>query len=148
MLHIVAAALIAQAQPPGASPSDRPAELPMFSGALKFADPVDVEVLPHALDAGWKGEDTCELLQETAEALMFKCTFEPGQGHERHFHNAHVGYVVSGGKMRITDQTGTREQEIPTGASWTSDGVPWHEAVNIGDTTASYVIIEPKGASE
>ena len=104
--------------------------------------------LPHALDAGWEGEETCELLQETEELKAFKCTFAPGQGHERHYHNAHVGYVVEGGVMRITDETGSREQTIPAGVSWSSDGVKWHEAVNIGDTTTSYVIVEPKGASE
>lgn len=149
MIASANAALFAQAaQPPGAGEPARPAELPVFSGAIKFAEPEDVEVLPHALDAGWKGEKTCELLQETEELKAFKCTFAPGQGHEKHYHLAHFGYVVEGGAMRITDETGTREQEIETGATWVSDGVAWHEAENIGDTTASYVIVEPKGGAK
>ncbi len=100
--------------------------------------------LPHAFDAGWKGEATCETLTDNADVRAGRCAFPPGVGHERHFHNAHWGYVVAGGKMRITDENGVREQEFPNGLSWWSDGVAWHEAVNIGDTTAIYVIIEPK----
>jgi len=100
--------------------------------------------LPHAIDAGWQGQETCEQLQETDALLAFKCTFPPGVGHEKHFHPAHIGYVAEGGTMRITDDQGTREQVIPAGASWQSAGVPWHVAVNIGDTTTSYVIVEPK----
>ncbi|MEO0696551.1 MAG: cupin domain-containing protein [Pseudomonadota bacterium] len=100
--------------------------------------------LPHAADAGWKGEETCELLQDNDYVRAFKCTFKPGQGHERHYHNAHFGYILEGGKMEITDEGGTREQETPAGVSWWSNGVDWHEPVNIGDTTTSYIIIEPK----
>ncbi len=100
--------------------------------------------LPHAIDAGWQGQDTCERLQETDALLAFKCTFPPGVGHERHFHRAHIGYVVEGGRMQITDDKGTLEQVIPAGVSWQSAGVPWHVAVNIGETATSYVIVEPK----
>jgi hypothetical protein len=37
-----------------------------------------------------------------------------------------------------------REQETPAGATWKSDGIAWHEALNIGDTTAVYIIVEDK----
>ena len=100
---------------------------------------------PHALDAGWEGEKTCVLLRENEEVRAFKCAFAPGEGHERHWHAPHFGYIVEGGTMRITDADGTREQETPGGASWWSDGVAWHEALNIGATTTSYIIVEPKG---
>jgi hypothetical protein len=66
-------------------------------------------------------------------------------GHERHFHPRHVGYVIAGGRMQITDAAGTRVQDIPTGISFSNpEGISWYEAVNIGDTTASYLMIEPK----
>lgn len=100
--------------------------------------------LPDPLEAGWQGEKVCELLQENDEVRMLRCTFPPGVGHERHYHLPHAGYIVEGGTMRITDETGTREQVTPTGASWWSDGVAAHEAVNIGDTTTVYIIVEPK----
>jgi hypothetical protein len=56
-----------------------------------------------------------------------------------------VGYVIAGGRMQITDAGGTRVQDVPTGISFANpDGIRWHEAVNVGDSTASYLMIEPK----
>lgn len=101
--------------------------------------------LPDPLAAGWRGAPVCERLQETDAQRLLRCTFPPGVGHERHFHARHLGYVIAGGRMRIEDASGVREVDIPTGYSWESDGVVWHEALNIGDTTAVYLIIEPKG---
>lgn len=46
--------------------------------------------------------------------------------------------------MRINDETGVREVDLPTGSSFTSDGVAWHEVLNIGDTPVVYLIVEPK----
>ena len=137
----LATALFMQAPP-------EPAEIPNWGGAIKYAEPKGkIEGgLPHALDAGWQGEKTCELLFENDQMRALRCAFAPGVGHERHYHPAHWGYIVEGGVMQITDETGTREQETPAGAAWWSDGVAWHEALNIGDTTAVYIIIEPKNA--
>lgn len=104
--------------------------------------------LPNPLEAGWDGEKVCELLFENDEMRAARCIFPPGVGHERHFHPPHWGYIVEGGVMQITDKDGIREQPTPAGANWWSDGVGWHEALNIGDTTTVYVIIEPKGAVE
>ena len=128
-----------------AQPVENP--IPPSGGALKFADSETVTELPHAIDAGWKGKRVCEPLFENAAVRAARCTFAPGVGHEKHFHPPHFGYIIKGGVMEITDADGTREQETPTGASWWSDGVEWHQAVNIGDTTAVYVIVEPKNAA-
>ena len=102
--------------------------------------------LPDPLAAGWKGEAVCELLHENEKARALRCTFPPGVGHERHYHPPHFGYILEGGVMEITDKDGKREQPTPEGATWWSDGVEWHEAVNIGDTTTVYIIVEPKSA--
>lgn len=101
--------------------------------------------VPDPLAAGWKGEKVCELLQENGLLRSFRCTFPPGVGHEIHQHAPHSGYVLTGGKMRIIDETGTHEVETKDGASWKSDGIKWHEVLNIGDTTAVYIITEVKG---
>ncbi|TNE33917.1 MAG: cupin domain-containing protein [Alphaproteobacteria bacterium] len=98
--------------------------------------------LPSALEAGWKGDRVCALLHETETHRVLRCTFPPGVGHERHFHPAHFGYALSGGRMRITDANGMRTVEIPTGSSFSSTGVPWHEGVNVGDTTVAYIMVE------
>lgn len=102
--------------------------------------------LPSAFDAGWHGAKVCEPLFENATMRAARCTFPPGGGHERHFHPPHWGYIVEGSTMRITTAAGTVDRELKAGTSWWSDGIAWHEAVNIGKTTAVYIIVEPKTA--
>ncbi len=117
--------------------------IPASGGALIMP----AQVLPDPLEAGWQGEKVCEVLQEDARMRALRCTFAPGAGHERHFHSAHFGYVLEGGRMRITDKTGTRDVETKAGDSWKSDGVDWHEALNIGETPTVYIIVEPKASA-
>ena len=100
--------------------------------------------LPDPLIAGWNGAPVCEKLHEDSDQRILKCTFPPGAGHERHFHDKHFGYAIAGGRMRITDSSGTREVDLATGISFASDGVVWHEVLNIGDSTTVFLIVEPK----
>jgi beta-alanine degradation protein BauB len=100
--------------------------------------------LPSAFDAGWKGQRVCIPLFENATMRAARCTFPPGDGHDRHYHPPHWGYIIEGGTMRITTAAGTRERTLVSGANWWSDGIDWHEAINIGTTTSVYVIVEPK----
>lgn len=100
--------------------------------------------LPDPLEAGWNGQPVCVKLHEDSDHRILRCTFAPSIGHERHFHQRNFGYAVAGGRMQITDAEGTREVDLPTGSSFASDGVAWHEVVNVGDSTVVYLIIEPK----
>ena len=100
--------------------------------------------LPDPLAAGWNGSPVCENLHEDAEQRILRCTFPPSVGHERHYHERHFGYALSGGRVRVTDANGTRDLHLATGRSFTSDGVAWHEVLNVGDTTIVYLIVEPK----
>ena len=105
---------------------------------------VKLDRLPDPVEAGWKGASVCEVLHDDAYQRVLRCTFPPTVGHERHYHDRHFGYVIAGGRMQITDSTGTRVVEPATGAHFESDGTGWHEVVNIGDSTATYLIMEPK----
>lgn len=98
--------------------------------------------LPSALEAGWEGEPVCELRHQTETHRVLKCSFAPGVGHERHYHPAHFGYALSGGSMKLTDASGDRVAQIETGSTYSSDGVEWHQVVNVGDTTVTYLIVE------
>ena len=100
--------------------------------------------LPDPLKAGWQGKDVCELLHEDDELRVLKCTFPPGVGHERHYHAPHFGYTLSGSTFQITDTTGTRKLKVRSGSSFSSDGIEWHEVLNIGDSTGVFLIIESK----
>ena len=135
------AALCVIAAPAFAQQAENP--IPFDGGALIMPK----DALPDPLDAGWKEKRVCEILQETQTFRALKCVFAPGEGHERHFHAPHFGYVLEGGKMRITDRKGTREVETTAGASWKSDGVEWHEVLNVGRKPAVYIIVEPKNAA-
>lgn len=100
--------------------------------------------LPDPLEAGWNNQAVCEILSENEKVRVLKCTFPPGVGHERHYHKAHFGYTLSGSTFRMTDTTGTREVKVPTGTDFFNDGIEWHEVLNIGDSTAVFLIVEPK----
>lgn len=99
--------------------------------------------LPHAFDAGWKGQKTCELLSEDDTNRVARCIFPPGVGHEKHYHNPHFGYVLEGGTLKITDSQGEREVTTISGGKWSTENITVHEALNIGETTTSYLIVEP-----
>ena len=96
------------------------------------------------LEVGWNNQPVCEVLEENDKLRVLKCTFSPGVGHERHYHSAHFGYTIVGSKFRIKDTTGVREINVPTGSNFYNDKIEWHEVLNIGDSTAVFLIMEPK----
>lgn len=100
--------------------------------------------LPDPLQAGWDNKAVCELLVDNENIRVLKCTFEPGVGHEKHYHKRHFGYTIAGSKFRIKDASGIREVNSITNSHFYSEGTDWHEVLNIGDSTAVYLIIEPK----
>jgi len=100
--------------------------------------------LSDPLEAGWKEQSVCEVIEENDALRVLKCTFPPGVGHERHYHNAHFGYTLSGSTFRIKDTAGIREVKVPTGSDFYNEHIEWHEVLNIGDSTAIFLIIEPK----
>lgn len=46
--------------------------------------------------------------------------------------------------MQIEDERGSREVELATGSNFVSEGVAWHQVVNVGDSTVIYLIVERK----
>ena len=38
-------------------------------------------LLPDPLQAGWKGEKVCEVLEDNAKIRVLKCSFAPSVGH-------------------------------------------------------------------
>ena len=100
--------------------------------------------LPDPLLAGWKGSKVCELIVDNENIRVLRCTFAPGVGHEKHYHDPHFGVTLSGSKFRITDETGTREIDVSSNSHFYSEGTEWHEVLNVGDSTAVFLIIEPK----
>lgn len=100
--------------------------------------------LPDTIEAGWQGKPVCEVLYEDEQIRTGTCTYPPGIGQERHTHGPYFTYVVSGGTLRVTSPRGTFESTSITGNSGKSNGVEWHELLNIGDTTIQFFFIETK----
>ena len=107
-------------------------------------EPPAAPPLPDPVQAGWHGNKVCEVLAENVQVRTARCTFPPGAGHQRHFHAAHWGYVLTPSTMRITTASGTVVRELKAGDSWWSDGVAWHEVLNVGTIAGVYLIVEPK----
>jgi len=100
--------------------------------------------LPDPLLAGWEGSKVCELIEDNDDVRVLRCTFAPGVGHEKHYHDPHFGVALNGSTFRITDETGTRDIDVPSNSHFYSEGTEWHEVLNVGDSTAVFLIIEPK----
>ncbi len=100
--------------------------------------------LPDPLAAGWNNQSVCELVEENEKIRILKCTFAPEIGHEKHYHKPYFGYTLSGSKFRIKDKNGTDEIQVKTGSYFYNEGTEGHEVLNIGDSTAVFLIIEPK----
>jgi len=100
--------------------------------------------LPDPLEAGWKGTPVCEVVEENIKYRVLKCTFKPGVGHEKHYHRPHFGYTLKGSTFKITDTKGVREVIVKTGSHFSKEQTTEHEVLNIGDSTAVFLIIEPK----
>ncbi len=102
------------------------------------------KTFPDPLAAGWNNQSVCELVEDNKKLRVIRCTFAPGIGHEKHYHDPHFGYTISGSKFRIKDKNGVKEVNVTTGSSFYSKGTEWHEVLNIGDSTAVFLIMEPK----
>ncbi|MEJ6792603.1 MAG: cupin domain-containing protein [Lacinutrix sp.] len=100
--------------------------------------------LPDPLQAGWEGEKVCEVLSETKKQRVLKCTFPPKVGYEKHYHKPHFGYTIAGSTFQITDNKGTRNVPVTTGTNWVKTDLTEHEVLNVGDSIAVFLIIEPK----
>ena len=116
----------------------------LLSFTVLFASCKKATLLQDPLSAGWQGESVCELISNDDKLRVLKCTFAPGVGHERHYHAPHFGYTIAGSRFQIKDKSGTREVSVATGSSFNNEGVEWHEVLNIGDSTAVFLIIEAK----
>lgn len=100
--------------------------------------------LPDPVEAKWKGDEVCSVIEENEELRTLKCTFPPGGGHDKHFHAKHYGYTIVGSTFKITDAKGTREVNVTTGSDFFNSGIDWHQVENVGDKTAVFLIVEVK----
>jgi len=111
---------------------------------LVLAGCTDTPNLPDPHEAGWKGEQVCEVIFENDLQRVLRCTFPPAVGHEKHSHQPHFGYTIKGSTFRMTSESGTKEVDVPSGSHFYNAGIVEHEVLNIGDSTAVFLIYEMK----
>lgn len=116
----------------------------LFFSLLLFAGCKTTSKLPDPLEAGWKGEKVCEVAHETDKLRVLKCTFPPKVGHEKHYHKPHFGYTLKGSTFQIKNNKGVRVVKVKTGTQFSKDVISEHEVLNIGDSTAVFLIVETK----
>jgi len=46
--------------------------------------------------------------------------------------------------VSVTNAAGTQEVDVKTGTSRMNPAIEWHEVLNVGETTMTYLIVEPK----
>lgn len=102
------------------------------------------EQLLDTIEAGWQGKPVCEVLYEDEKIRTGTCTYPPGVGQDKHTHGPYFTYVVAGGTLKVTSPRGTFESTSVTDNSGYSNGVEWHELLNIGQTTIKFLFIETK----
>jgi quercetin dioxygenase-like cupin family protein len=124
------------------------AEMTRLSIALGLAMLCPTAVLsqevPDALAVEWEGKRLCEALFEDEQVRILRCTFPPGTAHLRHSHPKNFSYTLSGGKVKVVDEKGTREGDLAAGRYFSSPPVAWHEVTNTGDTTVAFLAVEMK----
>ena len=82
-------------------------------------------------------------LMENERVRLLKMDFQPEERTILHFHPDHLLYALEGGKMAITDTTGSNATVIELDAGdyhWFKGGK--HSIVNIGTTTISAIVVE------
>lgn len=103
--------------------------------------------LPQAACAGWEGVRVCEVLHEDAMIRVLRCTFPPGVGHEPHYHPPHFGYTLEGGQVRTqTEGQAPMARDVRSDGTFVLENELRHQALNIGETTMRYLIVEKKYA--
>ena len=112
-----------------------------LAATLSVAQAADV---PDALSVEWRGNHPCEKLFEDAQVRVARCTFPPGAMHVCHSHPSYLSYVVSGGQAQVQDEKGVRKVNVVAGALADVPPTPWHELINVGDTTLQFVVVEKK----
>lgn len=89
--------------------------------------------------------DKFKILSENEFVRVVEYTLKPGEKDNRHTHPPKSSYVVSGGKLRITLESGESfEVEEKTGSASWMGRVGKHNAENIGNSVVTIVLTETK----
>jgi quercetin dioxygenase-like cupin family protein len=115
--------------------------------ALLLAGP-GVARQPAPIDAATASPDRFKVLLENQHVRVLEYVLLPGERDQWHTHPPKVSYVVSGGTLRITTDSGQSflSDEKTGSASW-MDSLGKHFAENVGTAPVRIVLVEIKDVS-
>lgn len=88
-----------------------------------------------------------KLLLENDQVRVLQYTLLPGALDHWHTHPPRVGYLLSGGKIRVTEADGSHEDyDEKTGDIYWGDFSPLHDTLNVGTTPYIALLVEVKAA--
>lgn len=111
--------------------------LAVFADAGEELDPVKIS------------PDFYKLKFENEHVRVIEYEIEPGEVEKWHTHPTKLGYVISGGKLKITTDAGDSfvVEEKAGEVRW-MNAVGKHRGENVGDTTIKLVVVEIKAADQ
>lgn len=108
----------------------------ILAGPLRAAESMD----PLAV-----GGDVYKKVFENDKVRVMEVTFAPGAKIGMHTHPDHFAYVITGGKLRITNDAGkTMDADLAVGQVMWIDAES-HKAENPGTTAVKVLVTELKG---
>jgi quercetin dioxygenase-like cupin family protein/ketosteroid isomerase-like protein len=88
-----------------------------------------------------------KLLLENDQVRVLEYTLLPGALDHWHTHPPRIGYLLSGGKIRVTESDGSHEDyDEKTGEIYWGGFSPLHDTFNLGTTPYVALLVEVKGA--
>lgn len=113
----------------------------LLAGAVLFAVWTSSGI---AADPLTVGPDIYRLLFENDRVRVMEVTFKPGTKIGPHSHPDHVGYVVTGGTLRLTPEGGKSTDASLDHGSVLYIPAETHAAENAGPTTIKVIVTELK----
>ncbi|MDQ3142157.1 MAG: cupin domain-containing protein [Bacteroidota bacterium] len=95
-----------------------------------------------AQEAGTAAKNIYKLLADTLGVKMYEIVFKPGDVAPFHTHPDHCIYVLEGGKLEVTDVSGTKIILDGKPGMAMIGGPESHSAVNIGKTKFRAIVVE------
>lgn len=119
--------------------------------ALLLVAPASAEPPPATsgpVDALVSSPDNFKLLLENDQVRVLQYTLLPGALDHWHTHPPRIGYLLSGGKIRVTKADASHENyDEKTGEIYWGDFSPLHDTYNFGTTPYVALLVEVKSAS-
>ncbi|OGC76431.1 MAG: hypothetical protein A2Z27_02200 [candidate division Zixibacteria bacterium RBG_16_50_21] len=90
------------------------------------------------------GPNIYKLVTENARIRVLEVTFKPGDQIASHSHPDHLGYVLSGGSLKITNAAGKATDMTAKAGDTFWIPAETHSAVNTGKTEVKILVVELK----